>query len=186
MMDKKSLLELRGKMKKRKPTFARKDSNKKKRIEDDVWRRPRGVDNKQRLKRKGHKKNPSSGYRSPVAVRGLHKSGLVPVVVTTPTMLAKLTKEHGIIIASTLGGKKRRQVIEFAKKQGFTIVNLNADKELSRIDTQMNERRKLKAQKVAKPTDEPEPKKEEPELSEEEKKKIEKEEKDKVLTGKKA
>jgi large subunit ribosomal protein L32e len=77
-----------------------------------VWRKPRGVDNKQRLKRKGHKKNPSSGYRAPVAVRGLHRSGLVPVLVTTPGMLTTVTKENGIIISSTLGDRKRKQIIE--------------------------------------------------------------------------
>src|SRR5512140_578041 len=102
-MDNKKLLKIRELAKKKKPIFGRKDSNKKKRIESNVWRRARGCDNKQRLKRKGHKKTPKQGYRSPLEVRGLDQRGFIPVLITNPSQLMAITQEQGIIVSSTMG-----------------------------------------------------------------------------------
>lgn len=65
----KELLELRRRIKKKKPTFVRKDIYKKKKL-SRVWRRARGLDNKQRLHKKGAPLIPSTGYRAPRKVRG--------------------------------------------------------------------------------------------------------------------
>jgi large subunit ribosomal protein L32e len=153
MSEKQKMLELRTQMKKRKPVFCRKDCNKKKRIEDDVWRKPRGCDNKQRLKRKGHRKNPSSGYRSPIIIRGLHHSGLMPVLVTTESQIEALTKEHGIIISSKTGGRKKKSLIALAVKKGIRVLNLDVNQTVSEIDTKVKERqaeRKKKAEEKQK------------------------------------
>ena len=72
----KELLELRKIEKARKPKFIRKDSNTLKGKTRTKWRKPRGLHNKRRLNKKGHQKNPSVGYKSPVLVRGLQRSGL--------------------------------------------------------------------------------------------------------------
>ena len=83
----KTLLEIRKKLKAKKPTFIRTDSNRKK--YKNNWRKPRGLHNKRRLNVKGHQKNPSHGYRSPVEVRGLHTSGLE---------LANISNIKGIVV----------------------------------------------------------------------------------------
>lgn len=208
-MDKKKLLEVREQMKKRKPNFSRKDGTKKARIEDDVWRLARGCDNKHRLKRKGHKKTPSSGYRGPVAVRGLDAdTGLMPVVVENLPALAKLKKsEHGIIVSGKTGDFKRKLILQEASKLGLTVLNLEIAKAVTAIDQKLKERQSHKKQEdEAKKAEEDKKaadakKKQDAkdkkaadkkaaaapaaeEASEEEKKAAEKEEKDKVLTQK--
>ncbi|MFN4046736.1 MAG: eL32 family ribosomal protein, partial [Acidilobaceae archaeon] len=47
----------------------------------DSWRRPKGNDSKMRLEIKGYPPRVKIGYRTPRALRGLHPSGLKPVVV---------------------------------------------------------------------------------------------------------
>jgi large subunit ribosomal protein L32e len=197
-MNNKKLLEARERAKKRKPTFGRKDSNKKKRIESDVWRKARGCDNKQRLKRKGHKKTPKQGFRSPIAVRGFDASGLMPILVTNLNQLMNIAQGEGVIVSSNLGDRKRRIVLEAANKKGLTVLNLDASKAIEQIDAKLKQRaqeKKTQEEQKKKQVEKKEPKKEAPapaekkepdsETNEDEKKKQEKEEKDKVLTMKK-
>ena len=70
----KELLEKKNLAKAKKPKFVRRDANNKR--FHNKWRKPRGLHNKRRLKKAGHQKNPSIGYKSPDEVRFLHKSGL--------------------------------------------------------------------------------------------------------------
>jgi large subunit ribosomal protein L32e len=203
----KELLEKRKQVKKTKPSFYRKDKYKKSRI-GKSWRKPRGLDNKQRLGKKGPAIKISNGYRAPKAVRGMHKSGLLPVVVCNVGQLNPLTKEQGVIVSANVGDRKRIEIINEAKKKGLTILNLDGDKTLARIQTNLNERKQMKAKLVEeekekkksieekvkkeeqkkekkeekKPESTEATKKDEGELSEEERKKQEKEEKDKLLT----
>ena len=201
MVDKR-LLELKLKAKRRKPRFARKDAHLKPRIEIDVWRKPRGSDNKQRQKFKGIRRWPSSGYRSPQPVKGVGASGLLPVLVSSPKQLVSLTKENGIIIASSVGDRKRQLILQEAKKSQLTVLNLDADKAIEQISARLKNRKEDRQKQLEeqKAEEEKQKKKEEkekkaaaakaeekpaePELSEEEKQKKEKEEKDKVLTHK--
>jgi large subunit ribosomal protein L32e len=196
-MDAKKLLEVRARIKRKKPLFGRKDSNKKRRIEPDVWRKARGCDNKQRLKRKGHKKSPKQGFRSPLEIRGFHRIGLKTVLVSNIKQLHAAGKEAGVIISSSLGDRKRKLLLEEAVKKGIPILNLNPAKAIEQINARMNERQQMKKKseeehKKAKEKEKKEHKhehketaeKKEEELSDEEKKKLEKEEKDKVLTAK--
>ncbi|MBN2141998.1 50S ribosomal protein L32e [Candidatus Woesearchaeota archaeon] len=187
----KKLLETRKAAKKRKPTFCRRDASTKPRISGKVWRKARGSDNKQRQKFKGRTPNPNPGYRSPVAVRGLDRSGLWPVLVFNVAGLEAVSKEEGIIIASSVGGRKRKEIIDAAAKKSIKILNIDAKKELEKIDAKLKARKadKQKAdekkrldEKAKKEEKKLAPKKEkEEELSEKEKKEEEKKEKDKVL-----
>ena len=70
----KRLLTLRDTQKRRQPSFTRLESWRYKRLKG-VWRKPKGIDNHMRLKRKGWPKSVTVGYRSPKKVRGLHPSG---------------------------------------------------------------------------------------------------------------
>lgn len=92
----KRLLKLRLLLKRKKPEFVRIDQWRYKRIEDSGWRNTRSIDNKIRRKWKGWPKPVEVGYRKPAAVRGLHPSGFVEVLVHNVEELAKLDpKTHG-------------------------------------------------------------------------------------------
>ena len=198
MSDQKALLEKRNRMKKKKPGFIRKDHNKKRKL-GVAWRGARGLHNKQRLRKKGHVKTPSSGYGSPKKVKGTHKSGLFPVLVTELSQLSSLKKDTGVILSSRLGDRKRKIITEEIKKKGLVLLNRDADKTIARIEADLKERqaerrKRLEKQKEKKKGIEEKVKKEEAkkkeekseekklELTEEEKKKLEKQEKDKLLT----
>lgn len=204
----KELLEKRTKIKKKKPNFIRRNIHTKKKLKSS-WRRPRGLHNKLRLKKKGHVKNPSSGYKSSKKIRGFHKSGLLPVLVLNLSQLNSITKEQGIVLSSNLGDKKRKIIIEEIKKKGLALLNLDADKTLARIESKIKERQELQKKKLEKKKEKKkgieakvkkeevkkeelkkkeakkeEAEKKELELTDEEKKKLEKQEKDKLLTKK--
>jgi len=194
MSSAKDLLEKRTQIKKKKPRFIRKDANKKKRL-SKAWRRPRGLHNKQRLKRRGVPPSPSSGYRAPKEVRGLHKTGLVPVIVSNIKQLDSMKKDAGVVLSSKIGDKKRHALLLEIKKRNLALLNLDADKTIARIETKMKQRKEEQEKKLKRKEEKrkgieekakkkEEAKKKEPDLTDEEKKKLEKQEKDKLLTKK--
>ncbi|MCS7102969.1 MAG: 50S ribosomal protein L32e [Candidatus Korarchaeum sp.] len=89
------------------------------------WRKPRGIDNKQRLKLKSRPKQPTIGYKNPEEVRGLHPSGRRPVVVHNLEELRRLAEEKEVIvyIARTVGKRKRVLMKEEASKLGLKLAN---------------------------------------------------------------
>ncbi len=90
----------------------------------EYWRKPKGNDNKMRLQIKGYPPIVKVGYRTPRDIRGLHPSGLKPVWVSSPAELEKVDPEkHIVYIASTVGLRKRLQIIEKARQMGIKIAN---------------------------------------------------------------
>ena len=121
---KESLLELRKKMKKKRPSFRRVESWRYKRVKDP-WRKARGIDSQTRKKTKSGVKSPGAGYRSPKKVRGLHPSGYEEVNVANPKELENLDPNtQAIKISSKLGAKKRVTLVEIAQEKQFKILNL--------------------------------------------------------------
>ncbi len=121
------LLELRKKLKAKKPEFYRHLWWKKPKFANDPkWRKPKGLDNKMRLKLKGYPPVVQVGYRGPALVRGLHPVGLKPVVVHSIKELSNLDPgKHIIYIASTVGLKKRIEIEKEAIARGFKVANLS-------------------------------------------------------------
>jgi len=120
----KRLLRLRLQMRRKKPEFVRIDQWRYKRIEDSGWRNQRTLDNKIRRKWKGRPKPVEVGYRKPAAVRGLHPSGFVEVLVHRPEDLADLDpKVHAIRIGRTVGLRKRLEIVKKARELGFYVLN---------------------------------------------------------------
>ncbi|MEM2006565.1 MAG: 50S ribosomal protein L32e [Sulfolobales archaeon] len=91
---------------------------------DPKWRRPRGKDNPMRLRLKGHPPIASSGYGTPAAIRGLHPSGLEPVVVSSLRDLSGLDPSRNVVyISSTVGLRKRLEIVRKAQEMGFRVAN---------------------------------------------------------------
>ncbi|MFP3283017.1 MAG: 50S ribosomal protein L32e [Nitrososphaeria archaeon] len=117
------LLQLRRAVAARRPRFVRQESWMFLRIRPS-WRRPHGIHSKMREGVGGHPPLVRIGYRGPAAVRGLHPSGYEDVLVHNPEELAGLDPGvHAVRIASTVGGRKREEIIRRARALGLRILN---------------------------------------------------------------
>lgn len=120
---KKALLKIRKKAKSRKPAFIRQEGWRHSRLKQ-CWRKPKGRHSKlARHKRcRGH--IPSPGYQSPVLVRGLNPRGRQEVRIFSPADVEKLDPSaQDAVIASSVGGRKRAEIVIAAAKKGIVIVN---------------------------------------------------------------
>lgn len=186
----KELLELRRKMKARKPNFVREDSHKKKKLRRSGWKKPKGLHSKLRHKFKGHITPVNEGFRSPKAVRGLHRTGLKQIVVRNVMELKKLNPKTDGIIIGNVGIRKKIEIIKEAQILKLTILNVkDTNKFLEEVKKKQEEKKKEKEakEKEKKKEEKKEEKKEvkeekKEEVPEEDKKKEEKKEKDKILT----
>ncbi|BAA79304.1 50S ribosomal protein L32e [Aeropyrum pernix K1] len=90
----------------------------------DYWRKPKGNDNKMRLQLKGYPPIVKVGYRTPKAIRGMHPSGLEPVIVSSAKDLERLSPErHIVYIASGVGLRKKQEIRRAALERGFRVAN---------------------------------------------------------------
>lgn len=88
------------------------------------WRRPRGIDSKQREKIRNKPRCPTPGYGAPKALRYLHPSGLSEVLVYNPENLEGLDpKKQAVMISAGVGNKKRVHIQEEARKKGLRVLN---------------------------------------------------------------
>ena len=147
MDDIKNLLEVRERLKGRKPEFIRRDFHKRKRLKRN-WRKPTGLDSKVRRRLKGRQMRISQGYRSPRKVRGLHKSGLMQVRVCSLKDLEGLEpKKECIVISSAVGAKKKLEILNKAKSSGFNIVNSNVEAHIKKVQERISSGKKKKEEK---------------------------------------
>ena len=124
-MDNKKL-KLRAKQKKKKPAFKRQEWFRSVSLAP-VWRFPRGIDSKLKRGEKARGSMPNIGYRSPKAVRGLNPKGFKEVRVLNPSDVQKINSKTDIaVIGSTVGKKKRLEIIKKAEQAGVKISNFKA------------------------------------------------------------
>ncbi|HJH29186.1 MAG TPA: 50S ribosomal protein L32e [Methanosarcinaceae archaeon] len=117
------LFKLRKVLKGKKPHFNRTDSHKYKRL-DSNWRRPRGLQGKQRKHIKAKGALAQVGYGSPVAVKGLHPSGYADVLVRNVGDIDAIDATiEAIRIARTVGAKKKAVIEEKAAELGIKVLN---------------------------------------------------------------
>jgi large subunit ribosomal protein L32e len=118
-------LRLRKVIDGRRPIFGRQAANRYYRIGRDLsWRRPRGLQSKQRRHYGYRAKIVRVGYGSPADVRGLVPSGYRPVIVHHVDELKALDpKLEAAIIARRVGTRRRLVLEESARKLGVRVLN---------------------------------------------------------------
>jgi large subunit ribosomal protein L32e len=185
MSDAQKLLGIRKAMKAKKPHFKRQDWHKKARLAPK-WRRPKGMDSKLRKHMLGHGFMPNSGYGSPAEVRGMHKSGLIPVLVHNVKELAHINaKTHAAIISSTVGTRKAMEIMTAAHGKNIRILNFkDTAKFMAHVKDSLAKRKQAKKAVVAKPEPKAKHETKTEAATQEEKKEAEKKEAEKVLTSK--
>lgn len=180
------MLELRQRLKKKKPRFTRQDCHKVKRIEKS-WRKPRGKDTKIGQQLKGYKRIVKAGWGSPGLVKGLHKSGLKSRLVSSEKELSGIEpKSEGIVIASKVGMRKKILIVDGAIKNNIRILNIKdaqkfLDETQKKLKAKKEKKEKIKKEKKEKKVDKPKKSIDDKIETDKEKKDREKKEKDKLL-----
>ncbi len=151
MADKINLLKLRKQLKRRKPWFVVKESHYRGGRVKVRWRYPIGRHSGVRQEHKGKPALVRIGYGSPRAVRGLHASGLLPIVVSCERDLLQVNSQHsGAVLARTLGMKKRLELLNIALQKKISVLNVKSiSQEIEKINAALNLRKQKKAVKVA-------------------------------------
>ena len=123
--DARTLLRERDNLDDRRPRFGRQARYRYYRIGRDMsWRRPRGLQSKQRRHYGYRPRIVRIGYRSPARVRGLVPSGFRPIIVRTDRDLEAIdAKVEAAVIARTVGTRRRLVLEESARKLGIRVLN---------------------------------------------------------------
>jgi len=166
----KQLVELREKVKARNPKFIRYLSDRIKKISRSGYRRPKGRHNKMRLRIKGKPKMVNVGYGGPAKSRHIHPSGYFEVLVHNPKELESIDpKTQAVRIASSVGTKKRLEIIEKAKELGIKVLNPRIKRKAHKKLKEREERKKKEEQEKKKKKKVEEKKEEKVEKAKEEK-----------------
>lgn len=107
---------------KEKPKFKRQGAKYLKRL-GDKWRAPKGKQNKLRQHQKSKGNYPNPGYGSPRSLKFLHPSGYPEIMIRNLKDLEKATEKHALRIASTVGRKKRMEIMKIAGERKLKILN---------------------------------------------------------------
>ncbi|MCI4358006.1 MAG: 50S ribosomal protein L32e [Thermoplasmata archaeon] len=119
------LLSVRGAVGRRRPKFVRTASHRYWRIGRWAsWRRPRGLQSKQRRHYGYRPVVVSVGFRSPKRTRGLTPTGFIPVIVQTTAQVERLERNtEAAVIARSVGTRRRLVLEETARKLGVRVLN---------------------------------------------------------------
>lgn len=190
----KNHLTLRKSIKKRKPKFTMQDLHKRSELKDK-WRKPKGLQSKMRLSKKGYSRIVSIGWGSPSTVKYMHASGKYVTSIQNKKDLLSINSEtHVGEISSTVGLKNRLDLLSESIKKNIFIINYQKPAEYieeikkKREQEKQKKKKRLDAQKQKetkkKTTDKKKSTLAEKIQTEEEKKTVEKKEKDKTLIKK--
>jgi large subunit ribosomal protein L32e len=128
------LLRIAKAKKKKQPKFRHEQAHRWTRVSDS-WRKVRGIDSATREKRKGRIAMVSAGYRKPKAIRGMHPSRFKEVYVQRPADIEGLDPDiHAIRIGSTVGLRKRQEIIQKADARLLRVLNPGAPESVGEED----------------------------------------------------
>lgn len=120
----KANLAIRAAQMKKQPKFRRQEWYRYYRLSRTGWRKPKGMQSKQRLNMKYRTPMARVGYRKISAVRGLHSSGFEDVLVNQPSDLDGLDPERQAIrVGASVGNRKRAKIHDRADDLGLRVLN---------------------------------------------------------------
>ena len=127
--DMKAALALRAAQKKATPSFRRTEWFRYKRLSRSGWRKPHGMDNKQRRNFKYRGSLVRIGHVKVNAASGLHPSGFQEVMVHNTGDLDQIDAEtQAARIGATVGGRKRENIHSRADELGIRVLNRRRDR----------------------------------------------------------
>lgn len=152
------------------------------------WRRPRGMHNKVRLKKKGHIHRVSIGYGTKKGTRNFYNSVFEYKMVDNLRDLDNINKKY-ILISRKLGLRKKIEILKKAKELKLNVIKIkDIDLFLKNVQDRLNQSKEIKKKKEEKrevyKKKAEEKSKEKKDVKQEEKAEFEKEEKKKILEGK--
>jgi len=117
-------LELRAAQKKKTPSFRRTEWFRYKRLSSSGWRKPHGMDNKQRRNYKYRSSLVRVGHGKVALARGLHPSGFREIMVHNTNDLESIDPEtEAARIGRAVGGRKREAIHSRADELGIRVLN---------------------------------------------------------------
>ena len=120
----KAALALRAAQKKGTPSFRRTEWFRYKRLSRSGWRKPHGMDNKQRRNYKYRGSLVRIGHGKVNAASGLHPSGFEEVMVHNTRDLDQIDAEtQAARVGATVGGRKRENIHARADELGIRVLN---------------------------------------------------------------
>ena len=120
----KAALALRAAQKKATPSFRRTEWFRYKRLSRSGWRKPHGMDNKQRRNYKYRGSLVRIGHGKVNAASGLHPSGFEEVMVHNTGDLDQIDAEtQAARVGATVGGRKRENIHARADELGIRVLN---------------------------------------------------------------
>ena len=120
----KEALALRAAQKKATPTFRRTEWFRYKRLSRSGWRKPHGMDNKQRRNFKYRGSLVRIGHGKVNMASDLHPSGFEEVMVHNTADLDQIDAEtQAARVGSTVGGRKRELIHSRADELGIRVLN---------------------------------------------------------------
>lgn len=88
------------------------------------WRKPRGIDNKKRIRCAFAGASPRVGYGNASEIKGRHPCGKKEVLVRNLNQLASLQNaKDAVMIAGAVGKQKREMILAKAKAMGLKVLN---------------------------------------------------------------
>ena len=129
------LIKVKQILKKKKPKFQRQQTNQYSKLKNkSSWRRPKGLQSKLRLRKRGHRKIPTVGFKTPKKLLNLNSLNKIDKIVHNIFDLDKLKDAESPIISKTVGRQKKILLLKEIKKRGLKLSNISdVDKKLNAL-----------------------------------------------------
>lgn len=132
-----------------------------------IWRKPKGRDNKMREKRKGYPAVVKIGYKTNKNLRGTIENKKPRLIKNIRDL--DIIKKNEMVIVGSVGKRKKIEIAKKAKEKGIQIYNLNIKKFLKK-NAKKEKDKELKTSEIKKDNKKKEDKKDSKNKNSEDKK----------------